>query len=181
MVNWSMILAKRIYFRACNICVGWTLCLCMFCIFCLRVCTDVHLEILWSMSFPAHLFIACFSCISACLVLVPYPPAGSHLKTCIFVSLAHLCWICSGWLSSVSKLTYEPHTRGWTFQNAWFECSLHWAPHHFSLKRVERGRLGFRNSILSGCSSQSFPGTYCHVNPGVCFSLFSQNFIVPLQ
>ena len=64
------------------------------------------------------------------LFLVSCPPAGSHLKTCIHVSLAHLCWICSGWFSSVSELTYEPPLCGRISQNARFGGGVHWAPHY---------------------------------------------------
>ncbi len=64
------------------------------------------------------------------LFLVSCPPAGSHLKTFIHVSVAHLCWICSGWFSAVSELTYAPPLCGRISQNATFGGSVHWAPHY---------------------------------------------------
>ena len=64
------------------------------------------------------------------LFLVSRPPAGSHLKTCIYVSLAHLCWMRLGWFSPVSELTYEPPLRGRISQDARFGGGVHWAPHY---------------------------------------------------
>lgn len=60
------------------------------------------------------------------LFLIPCPPAGSHLKTQLPVCLAHLCWFCLGWLSSVSALTYKPTVGGCISQNAWFGVSFNW-------------------------------------------------------
>ena len=98
------------------------------------ICVSLHrntLEILCSSSSPCpsvlcmfhlHLSLACF--------WFHVPPAGSHSKTCIHVSLAHLCRIHSGWFSPVSELTCEPPLCGRISQNARFGGCVHWAPHY---------------------------------------------------
>lgn len=83
------------------------------------------------------------------LFLVSCPPAGSHLKTCIHVSLAHLCWIRSGWFSPVSELTYEPPLCGRISQNAKLGGSVHWAPHYVERRdsREEDRFLGAKSLL----------------------------------
>lgn len=93
-----------------------------------------------------------------CLFLMACLPEGSPLKTHFLVCLAHLCWICSGWLSSVSAMTSEPTVGGWISQNAWFGVRFHWEPHYFA-KGHSREDIFLRNQILSGCASLEFFGS----------------------
>lgn len=73
------------------------------------------------------------------LFLVSCHPAGSHLKTCLHVSLAHLCCIRSGWFSTVSELTYEPPLCGRISQNTGFGGGAHWAPHYVGRRDSREG------------------------------------------
>lgn len=100
---------------------------------CECVCIDA-LEILCSPSSPCPSVPCVFHLFS-----VSCPTAGSHLKTCIHVSPAHLCWICSGWFSSVSELTCEPPQCGRISQKARFGGCVHWAPHYVGREDSREG------------------------------------------
>lgn len=141
------------------------------------------LEILCSPSSPCpsvlrvfhlHLSLACF--------WFHVPPAGSHLKTCIHVSLAHLCWIRSGWFSSVSELTYEPSLCGRISQNATFGGSVHWAPHYVGRgdSREEDRFLG-AISLLAVLHRIFLADKFVFFIVCLFFSPLSLDHIVPLQ
>lgn len=140
-----------------NICVDGLQCywgLCGGVCICVCVCAQMHT---WNIIQPEFSLPICSLHVTLAsqlgLFLIPCPPAGSHLKTRIRVSLAHLCWIHSGWFCSVSELTYEPSLRGRISQNAWFGDSLHWTPHYVGGVGSREEDRFFGSNIPSGCAS----------------------------